>query len=173
MKSGGRFSAEATMDARLIVLRRFLEALGEDDTINGFDQRKRLQKAVYMGQLSGVDLGYRYGWYIKGPYSTDLTRDYYALAQAIDAGEQVPPDKQLKPEVRTRLQTLGRLFSVPDGIPLSRTDWLELIASWHYLLKVSRLHSDRARKLMQDQKPALASYVANANQALSAAGVLS
>jgi hypothetical protein len=23
-----------------------------------------------------VDLGYPYGWYIKGPYSTDLTRDY-------------------------------------------------------------------------------------------------
>src|SRR3712207_9330456 len=49
--------------------------------------RKRVQKAVYIGQLTGVDLGYRFSWYVKGPYSTALTRDYYDLAEDVNSGE--------------------------------------------------------------------------------------
>jgi uncharacterized protein YwgA len=160
------------MDARLIVLHRFMEALEEDADITDFDHRKRFQKAIYIGQLSGVDLGYRYGWYIKGPYSTELTRDYYALAQAEAGGEQVPADKQLKPELHTKLARLRSLFKVPKEVPLTPTDWLELIASWHYLRKVSRLDEPNARALMEKQKPNLAPHIGQANKVLAEAAVL-
>ena len=58
------------MDAKLITLRLFLDALGQSVDIETVDDRKRVQKAVYLGQLSGVDLGYRFSWYVMGPYST-------------------------------------------------------------------------------------------------------
>lgn len=160
------------MDARLIVLHRFVEALGVDGDIGSFENRKRLQKAVYLGQLSGVDLGYRYGWYIKGPYSTDLTRDYFALAEAVSAGEQVPADRQLKPEVRDNLSKVMPLFKVPNGVQLALPDWLELVASWHYLQKVSRLDEAKARDLMMKRKPNLVPYIEAANAALARGGYL-
>ncbi len=56
------------METKLLVLKLFLGALGIDDSIETVDDRKRVQKAVYLGQLSGIDLGYRYGWYRMGPY---------------------------------------------------------------------------------------------------------
>lgn len=70
-----RLLEKHAMDGRLVVLKRVVEALDEDCNIASFDDRKRLQKAIYLAQIAGIDLGYRYGWYIKGPYSTDLTRD--------------------------------------------------------------------------------------------------
>ena len=56
------------MEEKLVVLKLFLDELGIPDSIDTVDERKRIQKAAYLGQLSGVDLGYRYGWYKMGPY---------------------------------------------------------------------------------------------------------
>jgi hypothetical protein len=70
------------MDPKIEVLDLFLRELGEDSSIEGIENRLRLQKAVYLGQLFGVDLGYRYSWYVKGPYSSPLTQDYYKLAES-------------------------------------------------------------------------------------------
>ena len=75
------------MEQKLIALKMFLDALGVPETIDTIDDRKRVQKAVYLGQLSGIDLGYRFGWYLKGPYSPALTRDYFGLAEAIGLGD--------------------------------------------------------------------------------------
>ncbi len=50
------------MEARQIVLKLFLSTLGVPADIDTVNDRKRVQKAVYIGQLTGVDLGYRFGW---------------------------------------------------------------------------------------------------------------
>ena len=63
------------MEPRLIALRLYLDQLGVSSDIETVSDRKRVQKAVYLGQLSGVDFGYRFGWYLMGPYSTTLTED--------------------------------------------------------------------------------------------------
>src|SRR5205823_6288469 len=94
--------------------------------------RKRVQKTISLAQLPSVDLGYRHGWYVMGPYSPPLTRDYYALDEAIgSAAAGTAPGMQLPPPVRDRLQTVKPLFKVPDGVPLDVEDWLELVASLH------------------------------------------
>jgi uncharacterized protein YwgA len=154
------------MDGRLVVLKRFVEALGEPADISSIDARKRFQKAVYLGQLSGVDLGYRYGWYVRGPYSTSLTRDYYALSSAIEAGDQPPDDTTLKPNVAQRLAAIRPLLTVPPDVQLETSDWYELLASWHYLSKVSRKTSEQATETMQREKVRLVPYIARANQVL-------
>ena len=53
------------MDSRHVVLKLFVNELGEPGEITDFENRKIFQKAVYLGQLSGVDLGYRYSWYFE------------------------------------------------------------------------------------------------------------
>ncbi|MBR1154391.1 hypothetical protein [Bradyrhizobium sp. JYMT SZCCT0428] len=154
------------MDGRLIVLKRFVEALGEPADISSIDSRKRFQKAVYLGQLAGVDLGYRYSWYVRGPYSTALTKDYYALASALAAGDQPPEDKKLKPALQEKLAALRGLFTVPPDVGLDEPAWYELLASWHYLLKVSGLAPQKAQETMSSTKPHLVSYISKADQEL-------
>ena len=56
------------MDATHIVLKLVVKELGEQGDIQTLEDRKIFQKAVYLGQLSGLDLGYRYSWYLRGPY---------------------------------------------------------------------------------------------------------
>jgi hypothetical protein len=154
------------MDGRLIVLQRFVEALGEPAEISSIDSRKRFQKAVYLGQLSGIDLGYRYSWYVRGPYSTSLTKDYYALASAVAAGEQPPEDQQLKPALVDKLQTIRALLTIPPGVQLDKPSWYELLASWHYLRQVSRQSPAQAHDTMVRTKPHLVGHVSLADALL-------
>jgi hypothetical protein len=51
------------METRLVTLFLFLRELGVEPRIATVADRKGVQKAVYIGQLSGIDLGYRYSWY--------------------------------------------------------------------------------------------------------------
>src|SRR5262245_31088985 len=89
---------DRAMEAKLEVLRLFLNALDVPSAIDTVNERKRVQKAVYLGQLSEIDLGYRFGWYIMGPYSTSLTQDYYQLSEALATSEP-PSDKKFRPEI--------------------------------------------------------------------------
>src|ERR1051326_3215963 len=117
------------MDARLTALKLFLDELDTPSNIETVDDRKRVQKAVYLGQLSGVDLGYRFGWYLMGPYSPALTRDYYTLATEIGSGDRDFENKALQPPLRMRLQSVKRLLEPPAELNLPQESWLELISS--------------------------------------------
>jgi uncharacterized protein YwgA len=147
------------MDNRHIVLKLFVTALEEPGDINDLEARKRFQKAVYLGQLAGVDLGYRYGWYLRGPYSPQLARDYYQLAEAIELGDREFENHQLTGTVRQQLESIRGLFRAPPRWKRSPADWLELLASWHYLRAVSGKNDADARVTMQRTKPALAPHI--------------
>jgi hypothetical protein len=160
------------MDGRLIVLQRFIEALGEPTDISSIDSRKRFQKAVYLGQLSGVDLGYRYSWYVHGPYSTALTKDYYSLSSALAADEKPPSEKKLKPAIVEKLKSVRELLKVPASVGLDEPSWYELLASWHYLLKISKQAPNAARDTMVRTKPHLVDHVPYADRLLKQHGLL-
>lgn len=55
-------------------------------SVETFDDRLILQKAVYLLQQAQVHLGYRFRWYIRGPYSTGLTEDAFHVADLPDNG---------------------------------------------------------------------------------------
>jgi hypothetical protein len=161
------------MEAKLIVLKLFLEDLDIPVSIESIDDRKRVQKAVYLGQLSGVDLGYRFGWYLMGPYSPALTRDYYSLAEDIASGDRDAEDKELQPTVRDRLMSIAPLLTTPDDISLPQEDWLELLASVHYLRTVRHLDDDATRSAIREQKPHLYPWIDQAIEKLAKADLLS
>lgn len=162
------------MDNRLTALARFLEALGVDSSIDTLDDRKRVQKAVYLGQLSGVDLGYSYGWYLRGPYSPDLTRDYYHLAEEVAVNEAAVGEKSLRREVVERLEQIRPMLLKPSEFPreLSQEDWLELAASYHFLRSVSRYTDQQTVAVLQERKPTLAPYAGVARRVLEQYGLL-
>src|ERR1700680_4200455 len=136
--AGGRARMHAfEMEPRLTVLALLLDALGVGADIETVDDRKRVQKAVYVAQRSGVDLGYRYSWYKRGPYSRALTRDYYELADSIEIGEHTNGDK-LRPASLAKLRKLRPLFAAPQETGLAQADWLELVALVGFLRAVQR-----------------------------------
>lgn len=160
------------MDRGQIALKLFLDELDVPFEIKTFDDRKRVQKAVYLGQLSGVDLGYRFGWYIRGPYSTSLTRDYFSLAEAVAAGDTDWEGLTLKKTVRKKLARISPLMAPPEEVDLSTEDWLELVASLHFLRSVSKLDEHEALKILNKEKNHLFPFVKHAKKALLEADLL-
>jgi uncharacterized protein YwgA len=153
------------MDSQLLVLKLILEELGQETKIESVDDRKRIQKAIYISQLSGLDLGYRYGWYLMGPYSRTLAKDYYELASAL-VSEDIPT-RNLNSSVKDKLAKVKQLFDKPAEFDLTQTDWLELIASWHYLRKVNKKNEDEALAQFIPRKKHLTNYVKMAEEALT------
>lgn len=47
--------------------------------VSSFNSRLRVQKYVFIARFFGLDLGYNFSLYIRGPYSPDLARDYYRI----------------------------------------------------------------------------------------------
>ena len=160
------------MDRGQVALKLFLDELGIDSSIETIDDRKRVQKAVYLGQLSGVDLGYRFGWYIKGPYSPGLTRDYFGIAEAEASGDEDWKGKKLREPIREKLRKISPLMKPPEGVNLESEDWLELVASLHFLRQVSGLNEAEALKILEKEKSHVFGYVEEAKRELLRAQLL-
>ncbi len=155
------------MDARLIALKLFLEELGVKNGIDTIEDRKNVQKAVYLGQQTGVDLGYRFGWYVKGPYSPALTKDYYSLAEAIATGDDEYKQKTFPKTIKERISKAKPLFKKPEGLELENHEWIELVASFHFLRNVSKYSEDETVKIIEKEKPHLSIFCKDAIDAIN------
>ena len=160
------------MDARLITLKLFLDQLGIPTDIETVDDRKRVQKAVYLGQLTGVDLSYRFGWYLMGPYSPTLTKDYYSLAETISSGDKSYQSHQLQSSVQEQLRRALPLMQVPQEVALTTEQWLELLASYQYLRKVSKQDEQSALETLKTTKPNLVDFTREAKNTFVRLGFL-
>jgi uncharacterized protein YwgA len=148
------------------VLNAFLKELGQSSDINTKDDRLRVQKAIYLGQLSCVDLGYRYNWYVHGPYSPSLTQDYYALDGLSESERQQAEAAELNQPTKAKLGVVRPLLQVPSTVQLAIHQWLELLCSWHYLRRVAGYSEQKATETLQQQKSHVAQYAAVADQML-------
>lgn len=160
------------METNLIALKLLLDTLSISPAIDTVDDRKRIQKTVYLAQLTGLDLGYRFGWYLRGPYCASLTRDYYALADALTVEAADVENKQFSTEVTGMIRKVNPLFSTPSGVPLAQEDWLELVASLHFLRKISCYDEAKSTEVLKDKKAQLAPYINQAQAALTGVGLL-
>jgi hypothetical protein len=117
------------MDRQQIGLKLALDELGLPFDLTDFDKRLVLQKAVCLAQGAGVDLGYFFNWYLRGPYCPALARDAFALAaEDQDSTEELSRWK-LDLGSRTRLQAIKSLIG-----PRPDARRLELLASVLFLV---------------------------------------
>jgi hypothetical protein len=155
------------MEPRYAALKLLLDELDVNARPRTFADRKGLQKAVYLGQRAALDLGYRFGWYIKGPYSPGLASDSFALKESLDSGDRGWRKYVLDRTTSQRLRRLRTLLMPPRKLNLAQPDWMELVASVHYLRMVARKPASEARKVLRSEKPTLARFYPSAIQALS------
>lgn len=161
------------MDSRLIALKLFLDELEVPEDITTLDNRKRVQKAVYLGQATGASLSYHFGWYLLGPYSPALTKDYYALAEEIASEDRSYEDNKLQDTLVEKIRKVVPLMKIPEDVSLAQEDWLELLSSLHFLRK-SRGKDDReAREILRTEKLNLSEFTDQAEEQLKKAGLLS
>ncbi|HEX4212150.1 MAG TPA: hypothetical protein VIA06_02335 [Candidatus Dormibacteraeota bacterium] len=153
---------------RLIGLKLALDTLGVPARVDTFQDRLALQKATYLAQAAGLQLGYRYSWYLKGPYSPDLTRDYFRLVEdpAIGSGFVLGADHL------ARLERLAEVARPAPGADLERPEWLELLASLHYLIRTLRKDREGAAAVIRRAKPHLAGYIDEGFSALATAALI-
>ncbi len=105
-----------------------LKILGVNPSLETFSERKRNQKLAYLIQeIADVSLGYTFSWYIRGPYSPDLTRDLFG-------GHTTAPVETLNRDESTRVATLKNQL----GDYLDSPDLLEVLVSLHYLRGIGR-----------------------------------
>ena len=141
-----------------INLKLFLDALDIPSTISTLADRKRVQKAVYIGQKAIVNLGYSYGWYVHGPYSPELTQDYFALNNDLINEDYDYKNYEFNQSLSDKFKDIKDLMKIPDKVYLSQDDWLELVASIIY--KRNELKNDAETKefLMQKKSHLIAYY---------------
>lgn len=160
-------------DARLIALGLYLKELRiEPRDIERFEGRKMAQKAVYLSQYNGADLGYRYIWDAKGPYSSTLAEDYNALMQAYLINPKLLEGKTIIESYISVIHKINDMIYSKDKSDLETHLWVELLASLHYLQKVSEFSYRKSRSYLGREKPELSQYVSKAEAALKNVSLL-
>jgi len=110
--------------------------------IKKFEDRLILQKVIYLLKLNGVDTGFDYGFYIRGPYSPELTREMYCQQNAF---ENLDSKLKLTPEENKKVEELKRLFGLDPGL-------LEVAATYGYFVIEKKLSPVEALKRVKKFK---------------------
>jgi uncharacterized protein YwgA len=95
------------MDRRQIALKLVVSELGIGADMASFEERLILQKAIHLAQQAGIPLGYHYSWYLRGPYSRDLTADPFACS-----GRSLPDRWFLDASSRQKLEQVKLLINL-------------------------------------------------------------
>lgn len=125
------------MNTERIELALILTELKIPLRLDSFDKRLTVQKKIYLAQLMGVDLGYRFSWYLRGPYSTRLTEDAFALIDDVRSGDKEYEHFTLLDDTVAKIRGTNRLCRLPKGFDGADEDWIELLASLHYLRHIA------------------------------------
>lgn len=114
-----------------------------------FNARFRIQKSVYLLQAMKYPdaSGYRYNMYLRGPYSPDLAKDYYA----IDSWPRPRQDAINPAEIPTTvLQTIKDAFDQPEY-------FVETVVTLLFIMKTKGTNKsntfDIARRLKPHMEP--------------------
>lgn len=124
------------------------QALGvEKDT---FDERLLSQKKIFLLESLGIEIGYSYNWYIRGPYSPDLTS--YIFANLDMLREQDLSKYSLSENVQEKIKVVnGFAEKKPDSLNIPA--WYELLASIFYIRKMWKKDKDDTFQTLIKYKP--------------------
>jgi uncharacterized protein YwgA len=140
------------MDRQQIGVKLSMDALGLPFQIGSFQDRLIMQKAVYLAQAAGVNLGYYYHWYLYGPYSPSLTRDEFAVGADIASGLDESEGWKLDEKSLQRLQRMRGLFVEAKRNRNRLAKKLELLASAHFLIdrkQVTKVDANQIARILK------------------------
>src|SRR6266568_5877237 len=122
-----------------------LNAIGVSPKMETFADRLRLQKIVWLMQKFDVKLGFKYSWYLHGPYSPELTRNLYEIVQS-----NLPEHESIAARDLARIDALRTVL----GDDLNSADKLELLASIDFLRhSVGPLTRGDVKTFLAETKP--------------------
>jgi uncharacterized protein YwgA len=84
-----------------------LKEIGFKANVESFNDRILLQKIPFLLKLKGIDIKFKYGLYIRGPYSTDLTQEIYDNKSKI---ENLETNYDLSSEEKNKLSEFIEVF---------------------------------------------------------------
>ncbi|MFW9888593.1 MAG: hypothetical protein ACFFER_10445 [Candidatus Thorarchaeota archaeon] len=116
-------------------VQKCLMLLDEDADMGSLKKRIKFQKTIYLLEAFGANLNYHFSWYLRGPYSTSLADDGYALyslepESRLELANDVNVDSDKVP-IEKMKAFLKELRLVLDA--KSESSRLELAASLHFL----------------------------------------
>lgn len=120
-----------------------------------FQDRLRYQKIVYLMQNFGLSLGYGYSWYVRGPYSPDLTKDLFTISNDPSIFSH---GRDLKFKEEAAVVSKIGAFKKILGEDLKDPLFLEVLASMVFIKKAHRekkLGNDELKTLLLTLKPRL------------------
>ena len=106
-------------------------------SVETFDDRLTIQKAVYIAQQADVFLGYHYSWYLRGPYSRELTADAYSMA-----GSSIPEGWFLDDDLKKKLKSLRIFLEKVKKATKNPVRELEKLASVLFVIKTGQATAD-------------------------------
>lgn len=127
----------------------------EDFDYQDFDKRVKLQKAVYLLENMGLNVGdYSFTWALYGPYSLRLDGDALQSMTYNLNPDIVFSDYALK--CFSRLKTILQKRESYD-----ERNWMECIASIHFLKNISHYDKEKLFQVLTDKKPHLNQEIEN------------
>lgn len=154
-----------------VLLKLFMDEADLSEELDTFDERFQLQKNMYLTQVLGFDMRYRFAWYLRGPYSRELTADAFALREQLELGDTDYERFRLTEEARRCVARAREIGQRPKDATCGDAIWLELLASLHYLRHIAYWPSDSTRSFgdvfqsLIRTKPHLAGQKADAGAA--------
>jgi uncharacterized protein YwgA len=139
------------MDRRQIALKLVLEGLGLDISLSKFYERLIIQKSVYLAQAAGVNMGYEFNWYLRGPYSRAVSNDVFTIQNETRGGADDSIGWKLDKETGGMLKLLSGLILHSDTLE-NRARFLELLASIHFLYSNGHVSERIAKNLSEIQR---------------------
>jgi uncharacterized protein YwgA len=159
------------MDGPQIRLKLVLDKLGIPSNVSTLENRICIQKAIFLAKCAGADLGYSYNWYIHGPYSPELTSDYYLMDNDLSCGDPDYQKYELVPSLDPNLERAKNIMEKPSGVDLSKTEWLELVSSIIYWQK-STGNKTETKSILKSEKNALFKDFDTAFERINECGLL-
>jgi len=126
------------MDQGRILLKLLLDEVDLGDLkLDSFRDRLCIQKKIYWVQITGLDLGYRYNWYLRGPYCPSLTENVFLLKEEIENDEHDYEEYCLAETAKQLIVKVKELWARPENVSANEPEWVELLASMHYLKTIA------------------------------------
>lgn len=118
---------------------------GYEFSMSTFEARLRFQKTVYLLQAFGINRGYDFSWYLRGPYCSLAAHDGYGLRGVYDLiPDGGPPFKSARAN-----EAFKKFCHFIYG---KEIDELEIAASLHYLKHAEQWDDERVKKAVEDKQ---------------------